>query len=110
VNDVKITYVNFNGDINPSEPDEYAVITNTGAGTFNLNGWRLNAGNPGQDFNFPNIDLGPGQACRVYTNEVHPESCGGASFGSGGAIWSNDGDCGYLFDNTGAEISRYCYN
>lgn len=108
--DVKITFVRFNGDINPSEPDEYAVIQNTGAGTINLSGWRLNAGNPGQDFNFPGIDLGPGQSCRVYTNQVQPESCGGASFGSGSAIWLNSGDCGYLFDNTGAQVSQYCYS
>lgn len=108
--DVQITFVRFNGDINPSEPDEYAVIQNTGAGTINLSGWRLNAGDPGQDFNFPGIDLGPGQSCRVYTNQVHPESCGGGSFGSGSAIWLNSGDCGYLFDSTGAQVSRYCYN
>ncbi len=108
--DVKIVFVRFNGDINPSEPDEYAVIQNTGAGTINLNGWRLNAGNPGQDFTFPSIDLGPGQSCRVYTNQVNPDSCGGGSFGSGSAIWSNSGDCGYLFDSTNAQVSQYCYN
>jgi len=87
---------------------ECAVTRNGGGSPVNLGGWRLNAGDPGQDFGFPGFDLGPGQECRVYTNEYHPESCG-FSFGSGKAIWNNKGDCGHLYDNTGAELSTYCY-
>lgn len=75
----------------------------------NLAGCRLNAGEPGQDFCFPAFDLKPGQNCRVYTNEYHPESCG-FSFGSGHAVWNNsDHDCGHLYDNSGAEVSLNCY-
>ena len=90
------------------ESDEYAEITNLGAGSANLLGWRLNAGDPGQNFYFPNFTLNPGQSCRVYTNEIHPEHCG-FSFGRGSAIWSNSGDCGYLYDDGGALVSDYCY-
>jgi hypothetical protein len=90
------------------ESDEYAVIRNVGGSVVNLGGYRLNAGDPGQDFVFPGYELGPGQECRIYTNQVHAES-GGFSFGSGRAIWNNDGDCGYLYDGAGAEVSAYCY-
>lgn len=106
--EVVIKYVFYDGLVSRVESDEYAEIANVGSATVNLGGWRLNAGDPGQDFVFPDFKLQPGQACRVYTNEYHPDSCG-FSFGSGKAIWNNKGDCGYLYDASGAEVSRYCY-
>ena len=106
--EVIISYIFYDGVVKRVESDEYAVIKNTGGSPVNLAGWHLNAGNPGQDFWFPNFELQPGQECRVYTNENHPESCG-FSFGNGQALWNNGGDCGYLYDNNGAEVSSYCY-
>lgn len=106
--EVTISYIFYDGVVKRVESDEYAVIKNVGGSSVNLSGWRLNAGNPGQDFWFPNFELQPGQECRVYTNENHPESCG-FSFGSGQALWNNGGDCGHLYDNNGAEVSSYCY-
>lgn len=105
---VRITYIFYNGIVYRVESDEYAQITNQGGSPINLAGWHLYAGDPGQDFWFPSFDLQPGQVCRVYTNEIHPETCG-FSFGRGSAIWNNDGDCGYLYDAAGQEVSRYCY-
>ena len=90
------------------ESDEYATIKNVGGAPVNLSGWRLNADDPGQDFWFPDFVLQPGQECRVYTNEVHPEWCG-FNFGSGSALWANAGECGHLFDSAGVEVSTYCY-
>ena len=103
-----ITDIFYDGEVPQTESDEYAVITNQGAGTINLLGWRLNAGDPGQDFIFPDFDLQPSQSCRVYTNEYHPEHCG-FSFGSSTALWNNSGDCGYLYDGSGELVSEYCY-
>jgi len=105
---VVIRYVFYDGVVPRVESDEYAEIMNQGGGTVNLAGWRLNAGDPGQDFTFPSFGLLPGRSCRVYTNEVHPET-GGFSFRSGHAIWNNDRDCGDLFDASGAPQSHYCY-
>lgn len=84
------------------------MIANVGTAPINIGGWVLNAGDPGQDFRFPGFDLAPGQSVRVYTNEHHQES-GGFSFGSGKAIWNNGGDCGYLFDAGGNQVSDWCY-
>lgn len=106
--DITISWIRADGE-GSVEPDEFAVITNTGVGTINLGGWRLNAGDEGQDFWFPNMELGPGQSCRVYTNQVHADSCGGGTFGSTKAIWKNDGDCGILYDATGAQIFKRRY-
>jgi beta-lactamase superfamily II metal-dependent hydrolase len=108
VANVQITYIFYDGVVPSVESDEYAQITNQGAGTVNLLGWRLNAGDPGQDFYFPSFLINPGQSCRVYTNEFHPEYCG-FNFGRGSAIWSNSGDCGYLYDGGGSLVSTYCY-
>ena len=105
---VVISYVFYDGQAGSTESDEYAEITNQGGSPVNLGGWHLNAGDPGQDFWFPAFELAPGQSCRVYTNEDHPETCG-FSFDYGRAIWANIGECGYLFDQNGNEVSRYCY-
>ena len=50
----------------------------------------------------------PIQKYSVYTNEIHHELCG-FNFGSGVALWKNSGDCGYLFDGEGTQVSDYCY-
>jgi hypothetical protein len=39
------------------------VIRNTGSTPANLQGYRLNAGDPGQDFTFPPSRSNPGQRC-----------------------------------------------
>lgn len=105
---VVISYIYYDGQVARVESDEYAVITNQGGSPVNLGGWHLNAGDDGQDFWFPAFELAPGQSCRVYTNEVHPETCG-FSFNYGRAIWNNDGECGVLYDQNNVEVSRYCY-
>jgi hypothetical protein len=105
---VVIFYIFYDGLEYRAEGDEYTEITNQGGSSVNLGGWHLNAGDAGQDFWFPAYELAPGQSCRVYTNEVHPETSG-FSFDYGRAIWANSGECGYLFDQNGNEVPRYCY-
>ncbi len=106
--DVQITFIFYDGLEPTYEGDEYAEITNVGVVDVDLASWRLNAGDPGQDFYFPSYVIGQGESCRVYTDEYHPESCG-FNFERGSAIWSNGGDCGYLYDDDGTLVSTYCY-
>ncbi|MEM7798504.1 MAG: thermonuclease family protein [Chloroflexota bacterium] len=106
---VVISSIFFDGVVSRVESDEYAEITNQGEAPVNLGGWRLNADDDGQDFWFPGFELQPGQRCRVYTNENHPEHCG-FSFGSGKALWNNsDRECGRLYNPEGVEVSTLCY-
>jgi len=89
------------------EPDEYVEIRNDDTQPVQLKNWTLrNAGN--RVFTFPNHLMQPGQVCRVYTNEDHPEWCG-FSYGSGSAIWNYADDCAYLRDSMGTLIDAYCY-
>ena len=105
---VVIERIFFDGIVKQVESDEYATISNVGPSPVDVTGWRLNAGAPGQDFVFPNHILEPGQSCRVYTNEDHPEHCG-FSFRSREALWNNNGDCGKLFNSEGQLVDEYCY-
>ncbi len=107
-NQVVISYIFYNGVVDRVESDEYAEITNEGDSIVQLQEWRLNAGAPGQDFIFPNFELQPGQFCRIYTDEAHPDSCG-FNMQSHQPVWNNKADCGYLFDPAGEEVSKYCY-
>jgi endonuclease YncB( thermonuclease family) len=55
---------------------------------------------------FPSFVLNPGASVRVYTNR---DIAGSFSFNRGSAIWDNDGDCGYLYNPKGTQVSEYCY-
>jgi endonuclease YncB( thermonuclease family) len=103
---VIISFIYYDGQESRTEGDEYVVVKNTGPGAVNLQGYSINAGDPGQDFTFPSQVLNAGAEVRVYTNRDIP---GSFSFDYGRAIWNNDGDCGYLYDPQGTEVSRYCY-
>lgn len=106
---VVITNIFYDGAVKQVESDEYVEITNQSAGPVDISNWKINAGDPGQDFIFPQgFVMQPGQTCRVYTNETHPESCG-FSFGSGKAIWNNKGDVGVLYDAQGQPVSEKGY-
>ena len=105
---VQITNIFYHG-VQSGETDEYVEITNNGSQSVNLQGWKLISGNSNNDFIFPSQVLAPGDSCRVYTRELHPESCG-FTFLSFQPIWSNTGgDCGYLLDASGESVSTYCY-
>lgn len=108
---VSITTIFYNGVKGSQEPDEYVEIRNDDTQAVQLQGWTLrdNASEP-KVFIFPNFLMQPGQVCRVYTNEIHPDYCG-FSFGNNAAIWNNGGgDCAYLRDGQENQVDEYCYN
>lgn len=105
---VAISDIFYNGNINPTEPDEYVEITNKGSQPANLDGWVLRDVYGGQSFTWQNFTLNPGQRIRVYTNQVHSDS-GGFSFGSAQAIWANKGDAAELLDGSGTVVSTFAY-
>jgi len=103
---VVITSIFYDG-AGSQEPDEHVDIRNDDTNSIQLSGWTLrDAAN--HVFTFPSYVMQPGQTCRVYTNEYHPEWCG-FSYGSGSAIWNNSGDCAYLRDVMGESVDTYCY-
>ena len=105
---VVIAHVHYDGAEFRREGDEYVIIRNDGSTPVNLRGWRLYADDRGQNFRFPDHVLEPGASCRVYTDEVHAETCG-FSFNINRAIWNNGGDCAHLFDASGQLADKRCY-
>jgi phosphatidylserine/phosphatidylglycerophosphate/cardiolipin synthase-like enzyme len=104
--DIVITDIFYDG-VGHQEPDEYVEIRNDDSTPIQLSGWTLRD-DANHVFTFPSQVMEPGQVCRVYTHEHHPEWCG-FSYDSGSAIWNNSGDCGHLYNTSGAEVSTYCY-
>lgn len=97
------------GDATKNEGDEYIQILNQSNTAANLEGWSVFAYDSGAELYFPSFVLQPGAYCRVYTNEVHSDSCAGLSFESDEPVWSNDTDCGGLYDPNEDLVSEYCY-
>jgi len=89
------------------EPDEHVDIRNDDSKSIQLQSWTLRD-EADHVYTFPTFVIQPGQVCRIYTNESHPEWCG-FNYGSGSAIWNNTGDCAYLKNSLGQDIDQYCY-
>jgi hypothetical protein len=104
---VLILNISYNGS-GQNEPDEFVEISNLGDQPVQLHGWTIED-DANHLFTFPEFTIQPDQVCRVYTNEIHSESCG-LSFGfDETAIWNNDADCATLNDDQGILIDQYCY-
>jgi len=74
-------------------------IKNTGSTSVNLKGFVL------QDlaqhkFTFPDFVLDTGKTVKVYSGSGTPNSSS-LYWGSKSAIWNNDGDTAYLYNNNG---------
>jgi hypothetical protein len=57
-----------------AEPDEYVEIHNAGRAAVQLASGTLRD-ESNRTFTFPVFAMQPGQTCRVYTNEYHPQWC-----------------------------------
>lgn len=90
-----------------SKPDEYIEFQNVDSFPIQIDGWTVR-NDHGNVFAFPAFLLQPGQVCRVYTDEFHPDWCG-FTYRSGSAIWNDDSDCAFLRNGLGTPIDTYCY-
>ena len=90
-----------------AQPDEYVEIQNLETFPIQLQGWTLQDASA-HIFTFPPYLIQPGQFCRIYTNEIHADTCG-FSYRNSAPIWNNDGDCAYLKDSSNKDINSKCY-
>jgi len=103
---VSIVAIHYDGTGN-SEPDEYIAFQNVDSFLIQIKGWTMRDDN-GHVFTFPTFLMQPGQVCRVYTDEFHPDWCG-FTYRNSFAIWNNESDCAFLRDRWGTPIDTYCY-
>ncbi len=108
--DVYMSNLVYKGQVKRTQSDEYVELTNRGNKAADISNWKVtSAGSTKQWFVFPaGSILDAGKSCRVYTNEVHPET-GGFSFGSKTAIWNDAGDELNLFDATAKKVATLAY-
>jgi len=95
----------YNG-VKDQESDEFVIIRNDDTKAIQLKDWTLHDDESNHVFKFPRYEIQANQECRIYTNEVHPESCG-FSFGNGGSgVWNNGGDIASLRNAEGELIDE----
>jgi subtilisin family serine protease len=103
-----LTDLVYDGRIVPSESDEYVELQNQGIAAQDMTGWRITSVRGGQTYFFSSLVMQPGQICRLYTNEVHPEWCG-LNWLKPTAQWNNTGDRANLIDQSGKVTSSMGY-
>jgi len=109
---VSIADIHYDGVVPRTEADEYVVISNGSNAPVDVSGYYIypaTTGTQGSTFYFPkDSTIKPGSSVRIYTNEIHKET-GGYSFGSGKALWSNNGGLAVLKDSNGKKLGEYKY-
>jgi endonuclease YncB( thermonuclease family) len=104
---VDIVWIEFEGG-EPGQADEYVELQNFDSIPVNMEGWLLQSEETEESFVFPSIVLQPDESCKVYTNKILPDSCGG-SFQSSQEVWNDTSDCAYLYTPEGFDATFYCY-
>lgn len=98
----------YDGTVVRTESDEYVEIRNYGPAAQNVTGWKVLSVRDSLTYTFPTFVVAVGQTCRVYTNQVHPESCG-LSWGRSSEVWNNLGDRAHLINTNGVVVSSRGY-
>jgi len=106
---LKILNINYHGegDDNKNPNVEWVEIKNTGSTSVNLKGFILED-EVQHKFIFPDFVLDTGKTVKVYSGSGTSNS-NSLYWGSKSAIWNNDGDTAYLYDNNGKLIDTYMY-
>jgi len=87
--------------------DEYVVLKNIGSTAVSLKGWTLKD-EAGKTFRFPSFVLEPGKTVTIHTGSG-TNTATDLYWGSGRAIWNNDGDTVYLYNSKGELIDKYSW-
>ncbi len=107
---LKIVKINYDAedDDNKNLNGEWVEIKNTGSTSVNLKGFTLeDAAN--HKFVFPDFVLNSGKTVKIYSGKGTATS-DSLYWGSSSAIWNNDGDTAYLYDNNSNIIDKYEYH
>lgn len=108
---LRIATLFYDGAVPMTEADEYIEVENVTDAAVPLAGWTIvSARGTDQVFAFPAAAaIRPGQRCRVYTDEDHPDQPCSFRWGSDQGIWNNSGDKAELRDPSGALVDHRCY-
>lgn len=97
------------GNDHENENDEYIVFENTGTEPLDLSGWRVED-KADHTYYFPSgFTLDPGARVTLYTGSG-TNSNTELYWGSNSAIWNNDGDTIYVYDEEGRKVIERTYS
>ncbi len=103
---VRISFIRYS----PAGRDvsgEYVLIENRGTEPVDMGNWTL-SDRASHIFRFPQFVLAPGTEVRIWTKDG-TDSQNDLYWGSGTAIWNNQGDTATLCDREGNVVDRYKY-
>ncbi len=104
--DVRISYIEYTTP-GRDVSGEYVVIQNKGTDAVDMGNWTL-TDRAAHTFRFPEFVLNPGDRVRVWTR-AGTNTSNDLFWGSGIAIWNNEGDTATLCDREGNVVNRYKY-
>ena len=87
--------------------EEYVCFTNWGTSRQNMKGWSVRD-EVGHTYTFPIFNLWPGATVRLHTGSG-TDSAADLYWGRGSAVWNNDGDTVYLYDDAWNLVDSYTY-
>ncbi len=110
VSKLKVCFTDINYKPTSSPLDEWVTIKNLGNSAVDMEGWRI-ASDSSTDFkyDFPKFTLGTGQTVKVWT-KIGTNSSSQLYMNRNVQFWKDNGDCGYLKDDTGRKINSFCYS
>lgn len=88
--------------------NEWVEFENTGDGAVNLRGWRVED-DANHEYRFGEVTLQPGDTVRLYTGKGS-NTDSEVYWGSGRAIWNDNGDTVYLWNDDGELIVEFEYS
>ena len=93
-----------------SARDEYVEISNHGAGSQDMSGWRILSVVGNQTYGFPEeYILGAGSYLRVHSGPEAGSESPRNLIWTTGYVWNNGGDEAILYDDVGKVVDRSSY-
>lgn len=110
VSKLKVCFTDIVYKPTTSQLDEWVTIKNLGNSDVEMEGWRI-ASDSSTDFkyDFPEFTLKTDQTVKVWT-KIGTNSSSQLYMNRNVQFWKDNGDCGYLKDDTGKKINAFCYS
>lgn len=105
---VKVCFADIEPKPTTSPLDEWVKIKNIGNNTAELEGWRISS-DTGNKYDFPEFTLKVGQTVTIWTKSG-TNSSSVLYMDRELEFWKDNGDCGYLKDDSRRTINSFCYS
>ena len=110
VSKLKVCFTDIVYKPTSSPLDEWVTIKNLGDSAVEMEGWRISSDSSTEfKYEFPEFTLNKGQTVKVWTKNGTNSSTQ-LYMDREVEFWKDNGDCGYLKDDTRRTINSFCYS